>query len=171
MKIQLNGFDIEINTEETNMTVKVMDASGKELSNNTFEQSLDGDATPNPADMPSAEETASDDSNPEGNETEDDLTGTEDDADLAGGPEVQGEEVTEEELGEGLIPSFEQFKKLNEAKKNFKSKKGDKISYSTGGGPIGYKNGKYVGKTKDKEDYHDIDVDGKIKSYHVSKLK
>lgn len=120
MKIQLNGFDIEINTEETNMTVKVMDASGKELSNNTFEQSLDGDATPNPADMPSAEETASDDSNPEGNEGEEiqDTEGVQDDG--AGAPEVQGAEgteVTEEELGEGLIPSFEQFKKMNEAKK------------------------------------------------------
>lgn len=117
MKIQLNGFDIEINTEETNMTVKVMDASGKELSNNTFEQSLDSDGTPNPAEMPSAEETASDDSNPEGNEPPtEDTEGVQGD-DTAGAPEVQGEEeVTEEELGEGLIPSFQQWKAIKEKK-------------------------------------------------------
>lgn len=117
MKIQLNGFDIEINTEETNMTVKVMDASGKELSNNTFEQSLDSDGTPNPAEMPSAEETASDDSNPEGNEppADDVQPGAEDDG-AAGAPEVQDEEVTEEELGEGLIPSFQQWKAIKEKK-------------------------------------------------------
>lgn len=168
MKIQLNGFDIEINTEETKMTVKVMDASGKELSNNTFEQSLDDSGEPNPTDMPSAEETASDDSNPEGDtqpvEGEEAQPAVQE-------PETTEEEVTEEEMAEGLVPSFEQWKKISEAKKNFKAKKGDKISYSTGGGPIAYKNGKYVGKTKDKEDYHDIDIDGKIKSYHISKLK
>ena len=38
MKIQINGFDIELNTEEANLSIKVMDAEGKELSNNTYTQ-------------------------------------------------------------------------------------------------------------------------------------
>ncbi len=42
MKIQINGFDIEILTEEQNLMIKILDASGKELSNNTYEQSEEG---------------------------------------------------------------------------------------------------------------------------------
>ena len=38
MKIQIDGFDIELLTEEGTMTIKVLDANGKELSNNTYNQ-------------------------------------------------------------------------------------------------------------------------------------
>lgn len=124
MKIQINGFDIEINTEETNMVVKVMDASGKELSNNTYEQSLDDNGGPNPVDMPSAEETASDDSNPEGNEPPaDDVQGTEGDSTVGTEEETPETEVSENELEEGFCPSFEQWKAIQESKKAKPTKK------------------------------------------------
>jgi hypothetical protein len=42
MKIQINGFDIEILEETTSLAIKVIDASGKELSNNTYAQTNDG---------------------------------------------------------------------------------------------------------------------------------
>lgn len=55
MKIQINGFDIEILTDETTMTMKVVDATGKELSNNTFEQTTGDDVQVQPTDLPSAQ--------------------------------------------------------------------------------------------------------------------
>lgn len=118
MKIQLNGFDIEINTDETNMVIKVMDASGKELSNNTYEQSLDDEGNANPVDMPSAEETASDDSNPEGDTApEAQPEGGEENPEGAETAPEADTEVSDEEMQEGLIPSFEQWKKIQESKK------------------------------------------------------
>jgi len=119
MKIQINGFDIEINTEDTNMVVKVLDASGKELSNNTFAQSTDANAAPDAVDMPSAEDTASTD-NPDdtGSSPEDDGSQPPIETPEPGeGNEGENQEITDDEMAEGFCPSFEQFKKMNEAKK------------------------------------------------------
>jgi hypothetical protein len=113
MKIQINGFDIEIENEETNMTVKVLDASGKELSNNTYSQSTDDTGGPAPVDMPTAEETAEGDT-PEDTETpEGDTNETPEGEENTDVTEEEPAEITEE----GFMPSFEQFKKLMEAKK------------------------------------------------------
>ena len=43
IKLTVNGFDIEIDTADENMSLKVLDASGKELSNNSYVQSLEGE--------------------------------------------------------------------------------------------------------------------------------
>ena len=109
MKLQINGFDIEVNTEESNMTVKVLDANGKELSNNTYTQSLEQGETITPVDMPSAEDTAAEtptETPTEGVPTEDATSGselpTEDDADADADANV----------GESFVPDFDTFKKL-----------------------------------------------------------
>ena len=100
MKLQINGFDIEVNTEESNMTVKVLDANGKELSNNTYTQSSTEDEDITPVDMPSAEDTMTDEP---AEETEEETT------------DEPAEET--EEFGESFIPDFETFKKLRADKK------------------------------------------------------
>lgn len=56
MNIQINGFDIEINTEDTTLTLKVTDASGKELSNNTFTQET-AETSVQPAQMTSVQDS------------------------------------------------------------------------------------------------------------------
>ncbi len=77
MKIQINGFDIEIITDDTTLTMKVLDASGKELSNNTFEQSdAQGAQEVQPADLKSAENSVQPDAQPEIEETEESLIPT-----------------------------------------------------------------------------------------------
>lgn len=43
IKLTVDGFDIEIQNDENNISVKVIDASGKELSNNSYQQSLEGE--------------------------------------------------------------------------------------------------------------------------------
>lgn len=130
MKIQINGFDIEINTEDTNMVVKVLDASGKELSNNTFAQSTDANASPDAVDMPSAEDTASTD-NPDDTGSTDDIDGSQppvDDVPNPGEGEAgENQEITDDEMAEGFCPSFEQFKKMNEAKKKKEAEAKKKI--------------------------------------------
>ncbi len=101
MKIQINGFDIEVNTEEEAMSIKVIDASGKELSNNTYAQTMEG----------------SDDENIENVEVPgvEEVEPTEETEELAETEEVVEEEPvddTEEEITEeGFIPDFESFKK------------------------------------------------------------
>lgn len=107
MKIQINGFDIEVNTEESNMTVKVLDANGKELSNNTYTQSATPGEEITPVDMPSAEDTAAQPATEETPAAEETPT-----ADAQ--PASAAEETTEEEpaVGESFVPDFETFKKL-----------------------------------------------------------
>ena len=104
MKIQFNGFDIEINQDDTNIAVKVMDANGKELSNNSYMQSMDSESEEEiqDADVTSVEDAAAE----EGvEETSDDTESTE------GDETEEEEEETEEEVGESYMPSFEDFKK------------------------------------------------------------
>lgn len=119
MKIQINGFDIEINTEEANMSVKVLDANGKELSNNTYTQSPAGDDEINNVDMPSAQNT--DETNPPAQDLDstEAQTGTEGEENLSPvGVANDVQQATEEEqTGESYIPDFETFKKLRKAKK------------------------------------------------------
>jgi len=110
MKIQINGFDIEVNTEESNMTVKVLDSTGKELSNNTYTQSLESGDEIKPVDIPSTEETVTE---PGVQETP---------AQPVQGEEaVQGEEPVQDEeaaqTGESFIPDFETFKILRKTGK------------------------------------------------------
>ena len=107
MKLQINGFDIEVNTDDANMTIKVLDASGKELSNNTYNQSTESGEEINKVDMPSAEETTTPVQpektvQPAVQETEPAQT-------QPSAQPVQGEE---QEVGESYMPDFETFKKL-----------------------------------------------------------
>jgi hypothetical protein len=118
MKLQINGFDIEVNTEESNMTVKVLDANGKELSNNTYTQSLEQGETITPVDMPSAEDTATEtpsETPAEGVPTEDTTGGsglpTEDDTN-AGDGGLPTEDEANAGVGESFVPDFDTFKKL-----------------------------------------------------------
>lgn len=101
MKIQMNGFDIEINTESDEMSIKVMDATGKELSNNTYAQTLENSdesevVDPGVEDLPTGEEESS--------ETTEEETSTE------------TEETTEEEL-----PADETTEEVGESLENFKT--------------------------------------------------
>jgi hypothetical protein len=58
MKITLNGFEIEIMENDTQLTIAVKDAAGKELSNNTYEQEETSEEVPvQPVDMPSVQTT------------------------------------------------------------------------------------------------------------------
>lgn len=56
MKIDINGFTVSITTEDQNLGIKVTDANGKELSNNTYSQKSTIEE-PVQAPMPSVEET------------------------------------------------------------------------------------------------------------------
>lgn len=111
MKIQTNGFDIEINTDEATMSVKIIDASGKELSNNTYAQTMEGDESSEitEPDLNTPEETAEEETTEEmpvdGEETTEEETTEE---------PVDGEETTEEDKtleNESYFPTFEEFKK------------------------------------------------------------
>lgn len=116
MKIQINGFDIEVNTEESNLAVKVLDANGKELSNNTYNQSSTTEDEITPVEMPSAENTEPTsteqpaeqptEGTPEGGESTPAENNTE-------APE-QGDvtDANTDIMGEGFVPDFETFKKL-----------------------------------------------------------
>lgn len=104
MKIQINGFDIEINTEEANMTVKVLDANGKELSNNTYTQSSTQDEV-TPVDMPSAEDTATTEPAAEETPAPEETPETTEETPAEGA-------VEEPAVGESFMPDFDTFKKL-----------------------------------------------------------
>lgn len=110
MKIQINGFDIEVNTEESNMSVKVLDANGKELSNNTYTQSSTNDEEVAKVDMPSVENTepvvaqVQPSTQPE--------TKTQSTEEQPSQPVQSTEEQPTEDTGESFIPTFETFKKL-----------------------------------------------------------
>lgn len=116
MKIQINGFDIEVNTEESNLAVKVLDANGKELSNNTYNQSSTTGEEITPVEMPSAENTAT--TEPTSEEPAAPTEGTpEGETQPATGNEetpAQGDvtDANTDIMGEGFVPDFETFKKL-----------------------------------------------------------
>lgn len=123
MKLQINGFDIEINTSDTEMSIKVIDANGQELAHNTFTQSLETSDDLQDVDIPAVEETDTDtdtdteelaeleetDTNTNTAELED--TDTEEDTDLTDIDDL-------EDLEESVVLDFEQYKKLLENKKN-----------------------------------------------------
>jgi len=96
MKIQINGFDIEVNTEDQSMSIKIIDASGKELSNNTYSQTLEGSEDLTDVEIPEVEDVES---------TEDsDIENTEE-------TDTETENDTEEIEESFFIPDFEEFKK------------------------------------------------------------
>ena len=121
MKIQINGFDLEINTDEANLSVKVMDANGKELSNNTYTQTSETSDEVTDVDMPTADTVE-----PEGSEegvteetpeesTEETTEETSDETTAEELPPIEGEEgeENEEDMGESFVfnlPDFETFK-------------------------------------------------------------
>jgi len=92
MKLLIDGFEIEINSniDEANLTLTVKDASGKELSNNTFVQEAQSQVQP--AQLPSAQDVADDQNNTDK---------------IEGQPQAQ-EPQAQEKLT--LIPSLESFK-------------------------------------------------------------
>lgn len=104
MKIQTNGFDIEINTDDATMSVKIIDASGKELSNNTYSQTMEGEESEEivQPDLNTPEETAEEET--EEQPTEEEPT-----------EETTEEEPAEEEdktlENENYMPTFEEFMK------------------------------------------------------------
>jgi len=110
MKIQTNGFDIEINTDDATMSVKIIDASGKELSNNTYSQTMEGEESEEivQPDLNTPEETAEEETEeqPAEEETMPEEEPTE---------ETTEEEPTEEEdktlENENYMPTFEEFMK------------------------------------------------------------
>lgn len=113
MKIQINGFDIEINTDDVTMSVKIIDASGKELSNNTYSQTMSGDNSEEitEPDVNTPEETASEEEEISTEENVEDTEATENTEE----PPTEEEEIAEEDMtleNENFIPTFEQFKKL-----------------------------------------------------------
>jgi penicillin-binding protein 1A len=110
MKIQTNGFDIEINTDDATMSVKIIDASGKELSNNTYSQTMEGEQSEEivEPDLNTPEETAEEEATPE--ETVEEQPTEEETTE-----EPIEEEPTEEEdktlENENYMPTFEEFMK------------------------------------------------------------
>lgn len=122
MKIQLNGFDIEINTSDTEMMVKVIDANGQELSNNTYTQTLDTSDGVEDVEIPGLDEEDGLDEeglDEEGLDDEDldlDLDG-EDDEDLDLDEESEDEDEDDITFDENKVYDFTEFKKLSESKK------------------------------------------------------
>lgn len=105
MKLQINGFDIEINTEESNLTMTVIDANGKELSNQTYAQTEATQTTEvTPVDMPSAEDTANATADADATPATTDAPATPDAT--AEAPAAEGEVI------ENVIPDYETFRKL-----------------------------------------------------------
>lgn len=109
MKIQINGFDIEVLTEESNLTIKVIDANGKELSNNTFTQQEATSTEINAVDMPSVEDTANADTTTnDENAVPDETTDGDNNAQSTDEP-VQN--TNDEQKLENFYSSFADFKK------------------------------------------------------------
>ena len=108
MKIQINGFDIEVNTEEANLSIKVLDANGKELSNNTYTQTTDANTEVQQVDVPPVEDNTAD-------------TGaTADAAQPEGEESAQPAEPLEgenEPTSENFFPDYLTFKQLRKDKK------------------------------------------------------
>jgi hypothetical protein len=113
MKIQINGFDNEILTEEQNLMIKILDASGKELSNNTYEQSEEGAGSSEitQPEMGSSEDIVS-------TQEEETQPGMED---TQTQPETQ-EEENENEDGEQTMEKLINFPDYETYKKNRKKK-------------------------------------------------
>lgn len=110
MKLQINGFDIEINTSDTEMSIKVIDANGQELAHNTFTQSLETSDDLQDVDIPAVEETDTDTDTDIDSEESTELRETEETDDL-------GDIEDLEDLEESIVLDFEQYKKLLENKK------------------------------------------------------
>lgn len=106
MKIQIGGFDIEINNDGESMSIKIMDASGKELSNNTYSQTLEGNSDTEEVQEPAEQtpEQIAEEPEMETEETEESPEGADLDAEL----DATAEEDTE--TSESFLPDFETFK-------------------------------------------------------------
>jgi hypothetical protein len=97
MKIQIDGFDIEVITSDGSMSIKIIDASGKELSNNTYSQTLEGDSENTDIIEPDDENVETEENIEEpSTEKEDDETDNEETDDM----------TDDEETSERYIPDF-----------------------------------------------------------------
>ena len=120
MKLQINGFDIEINSDEANISMKVMDANGTELSNNTYSQSTEAESEEiQDVDMPEVDEVETEeevveDDVEETEATEDDATEEETEEPAEGNEGDAAIFDEDEETGESYefkeLPDFETFK-------------------------------------------------------------
>lgn len=99
MKLQINGFDIEINEDDTSLTLTVIDANGKELSNNVYTQSTEQNDVQD-AEVESAEEIATDNGGVAETDT-DTETNTEDTSESETEDTSEGE--TEDKVEESLL--------------------------------------------------------------------
>lgn len=99
MKIEINGFVLELTTDDVNLNVRISDASGKELSNNNYSQEQTSEATP--VEVPTPENT---EGTGETSETPAE-TSTETSAETA-------TEETPEQPNESFVPTLEEFKRL-----------------------------------------------------------
>lgn len=114
MKIQIDGFDIEIETSDADMMVKVIDANGQELSNNTYAQTLETSDDVEDVDVPSVDDMGDDEEGVEETDTdeEDDTDGeddNEDDTDIDGEDDIT--------FDENKVYDFKTFKKLKNKRK------------------------------------------------------
>lgn len=115
MKLQIAGFDIEFNQDQDTLAIKVLDANGKELSNNTFSQSLDTTDDVDDVAVPGVEEvdeTTEDETTETEEETTDEET-TEEETDEVEDLEDELEDL--EDLEESFM-TFEQYKKRKKKK-------------------------------------------------------
>lgn len=116
MKIQINGFDIEIETSDTEMMIKVIDANGQELSNNTYTQTLDTTDDVEDVVIPGVDEFGDDELEDEfDDELGDDELGDDEleDDEL----DVEDDEEDDITFDENKVYNFKQYKKLSEANK------------------------------------------------------
>lgn len=116
MKIQISGFDIEINEDGTNLSIKVMDSTGTELSNNSYQQNISTDDTIQDTELPAVDEVAPEDTMVDDSETENTETeNTEEVENQETTDEIPEQTEAEEDeaqvMGESLLVDFETFKK------------------------------------------------------------
>lgn len=122
MKIQMNGFDIEIETSDADMMVKVIDANGQELSNNTYAQTLETSDDVEDVDVPSVDDMGDDEEeNEEGvEETDTEDEESSDDTDDDTDDDTETDDVDGEDditFDENKVYDFETFKKLKNKRK------------------------------------------------------
>lgn len=110
MKIQIAGFDIEINEDGANLAIKVIDANGTELSNNSYTQSISTDDTIEDTDIPAVEETDIEETDIEETEETTDAEETTEETTEDDDIDFEDGDFEDEELGESFIPDFATFK-------------------------------------------------------------
>lgn len=109
MKLQIAGFDIEFNQDQDTLAIKVLDANGKELSNNTYSQSLDTTDDVEDVTVPGVEEVdeTTDEETIDEETTDEETTDEETTDDME---DLDDELADLEDIEESFL-TFEQYKK------------------------------------------------------------